>query len=177
MVVDYNNINVGKTTIYPADLYLPPEQVTWNPAANPSSSGLWNESANWTGGLCPGNVTIVTFNVPDAIPCTVTNAAVARYVAMGNSGGPGGTLIITNGGSLATVANNWNAVGYNNTALMVVENGGSASFGNHLWVGFEPGSGRHVDHEWRNGVGWRHVRLGLERRKRHRPDQWGNFES
>ena len=40
-----------------------------------------------------------------------------------------------------------------------------------------PRSGRHVDHEWRNGVGWRHVRLGLERRKRHRTDQWGNFES
>jgi hypothetical protein len=26
----------------------------------------------------------------------------------------------------------------NNTGLMVVENGGSASFGNHLWIGFEP---------------------------------------
>ena len=80
VVVDYNIINVGKTTIYPADLYLPPAQVVWNPAANPSTTGLWDECANWTTGLCPGNVTIVTFNVPDAIPCTVTNAAVAGYV-------------------------------------------------------------------------------------------------
>jgi len=54
-------------------------------------------------------------------------------------GGPGGTLIITNGGSLAcSSADEWNSIGMNNTGLMVVENGGSASFGNHLWVGFEP---------------------------------------
>ena len=140
LVVDYNIINVGKTTVYPADLYLPPAQVVWNPAANPSSSGLWDECANWTSGLCPGNVTVVTFNVPDAIPCTVTNAAVAGYVAMGNSGGPGGTLIITNGGSLTTFANNWCAVGYSSNALMIVENGGSASLASHLWVGFDPGA-------------------------------------
>ena len=60
---------------------------------------MWDVCTNWTGGLGPSNVTVVTFNVPDAIPCTVTNAAFARYVRMGN-GGPGGTLIITNGGSL-----------------------------------------------------------------------------
>lgn len=138
VVVDYNTINVGKTTIYPADLYLPPAQVVWNPAANPESTGLWNECANWTGGLCPGNVTLVTFNVPDAIPCTVTNAALAGMVRMG-VGGPGGTLIVTNGASLtAATAIDWNAVGYNNTALMVVESGASASFGHHLWVGFDP---------------------------------------
>ena len=136
LVVDYNIINVGKTTVYPADLYLPPAQVVWNPAANPSSSGMWDECANWTTGLCPGNVTVVTFNVPDAIPCTVTNAVAAGYVAMGNSGGTGGTLIITNGGSLTTFADNWCAVGYSSNALMVVENGGSASFASHLWVGF-----------------------------------------
>jgi len=138
VLVDYNVINVGKTTIYPAGLDLPPAQVVWNPAANPESTGLWNECPNWTGGLCPGNVTFVTFNVPDAAPCTVTNAALAGVVRMGVNG-PGGTLIITNGASL-TAANSaeWNAVGYNNTALMVVESGASASFGYHLWVGFDP---------------------------------------
>jgi hypothetical protein len=140
VVVDYNIINVGKTTIYPLGLDLPPAQAVWNPAANPSSSGMWDECANWSSLLCPGDVTVVTFNVPDAIPCTVTNAAVAGYVAMGNSGGPGGTLIITNGGSLTTFANNWCAVGYSSNALMIVENGCSASFASHLWVGLDPGS-------------------------------------
>ncbi len=141
VVVDYNNINLGKTTIYPSGLYVAPERVTWDPAANPSGNGFWNESANWTGGFLPGNVTLARFNISGASPCTVTNAAVARVVRMGIDGGPGGTLIITNGGSLVCTVgdDNWNAVGYNQTAEMIVETGGSASFGNHLWVGFSPG--------------------------------------
>ena len=35
VVVDYNIINVGKTTIYPADLYIPPAQAVWNPRPIP----------------------------------------------------------------------------------------------------------------------------------------------
>lgn len=139
VVVDYNNIHLGKTTIYPSGLYLPPEQATWNPAlAFPDTDGLWNVSSNWSGGVCPSNVTTVLLNVLDAIPCTVTNAAFAKMVRMGLNG-PGGTLIITNGGSLiCSSADDWNSIGMNNTGLMVVENGGSASFGNHLWIGFDP---------------------------------------
>lgn len=141
VVVDYNTINVGKTTVYPLGQVVYPAQATWNPALNEGDlNGLWNVSTNWTGGLCPGDVTVVMFNVPDAIPCTVTNAAGARYVAMGINGGPGGKLIIANGGSLQTGTDNWSAVGYNSNALMVVENGASVSFGYHLWVGLDPGS-------------------------------------
>jgi len=85
-------------------------------------------------------VTKVTFNVVGAIPCTVTNAALADYVVMGDTG-PGGTLIITNGGSLAPASTvNPTSIGYNSNALMVVENGGLASFGTHLWIGLNPGS-------------------------------------
>ena len=139
VVVDYNNIHLGKTTIYPLGVYLPPEQVTWNPAlAFPDTNGLWNVSSNWTGGVGPSNVTTVLFNVLDAIPCTVTNAAFAKVMRIG-LGGPGGTLIITNGGSLVCSGTaDWNSIGMSDTGLMVVENGGSASFGNHLWIGFDP---------------------------------------
>jgi hypothetical protein len=137
LVVDYNNIRVGKTTIYPLGVYIAPEQVDWNPALNlGDTAGLWNVSSNWTGGVGPSNVTIVRFNVLDAIPCTVTNAAVAKYVTMGQ-GGPGGTLIITNGGSLTCSADNWTAIGRNNTALMIVETGGTVSLGEHLWIGLD----------------------------------------
>ena len=142
VMVDYNNINVGKTTIYPSDIYLPPAQATWNPALNPDSNGLWNVSSNWSGGIIPGNVTFVYLNIPDAIPCIVTSAVPAGVVRIGLNG-PGGTLIITNGGSL--VCNNpdeWNSIAMNspNTGLMVVENGGSASYANHLWIGFDAGT-------------------------------------
>jgi hypothetical protein len=138
VVVDYNSINVGKTTIYPLGVYLPPELITWDPSLIfPDVNGLWNVSGNWTGGVGPSNVTEVRFNVPDAIPCTITNAAYAKVVRIG-LGGPGGTVIITNGGNLVcSGADDWNSIGMNNSGLLVVENGGSASFGNHLWIGFD----------------------------------------
>ena len=140
VVVDFNNIFVGKTTIYPSGVYLPPQQATWNPALNfPNVDGLWNVASNWSGAITPSNVTVVTFNVPDAIPCIITNAAFARYVAMGLNG-PGGTLIITNGGSLTCGGDNWTGVGVNQTGLMIVENGASVSLGEHLWIGLDPGS-------------------------------------
>jgi len=132
--VDYGNLNAGKTTLYVSGAYVPPAQVTWNPAGNPSSTGKWNVGANWIGLMVPTNVTRASFNVVGAIPCTITNAAFANQVVLGE-GGPGGTLIITNGGSL-TGSGDWSAVGYNSNAVMIVANGSAASFGNHLWVGF-----------------------------------------
>jgi hypothetical protein len=139
--IDYNNTNAGKTTLFAiAPLAPPPTNVVWNPAGNPSSTGKWNEKANWTGGAAPASVTTVNFNVVGAIPCTVTNAAVADYVVMGDTG-PGGTLIITNGGSLlpASVVSA-TVIGNNSNAVMVVANGGSASFGYQLMIGLNPGS-------------------------------------
>ncbi|HEX5221786.1 MAG TPA: hypothetical protein VFZ59_19635, partial [Verrucomicrobiae bacterium] len=111
--------------------------TVWNPAANPSGNGLWTESANWTGGKIANNTDKVVFNVTGARPCVVDAAVTAGQVVVGDNG-EGGSLIITNGGNLAASATDWSAIGYNNTALLVVENGGSATFGNHLWVGFEP---------------------------------------
>lgn len=139
VVVDYNTINVGKTTIYPRDLYVAPEQSIWNPALNTEDqNGLWSNSSNWSGGILPGNPTTVLFNVADAIPATLTNAAAVKAVRIGING-PGGALVITNGGSLTALSpDEWSSIGYNNTAQLIVENGGSATFGNHLWVGFDP---------------------------------------
>ncbi|HWI58290.1 MAG TPA: glycoside hydrolase family 71/99-like protein, partial [Bacillota bacterium] len=63
----------------------------------------------------------------------------AGQVVVGDNG-PGGTLIVTNGGSLTTSASDWSAIGYNDTCLMIVESGGSVGFGFQLWIGFDPGS-------------------------------------
>jgi hypothetical protein len=52
----------------------------------------------------------------------------------------GGTLIITNGGSLICSAADWCCSGYGQTGnLLDVENGGSFSCASHLWVGFNTG--------------------------------------
>ncbi|MCL4787794.1 MAG: hypothetical protein KJ070_13530 [Verrucomicrobia bacterium] len=112
--------------------------TVWNPAANPSGNGLWSESANWTGGQVANSTNKVVFNVAGARACVVNTAVNAGQVVVGDNG-DGGLLLVTNGGSLATSAD-WSAIGYNHTALMVVETGASASFGDHLWVGFDPGS-------------------------------------
>lgn len=139
LVVDYNNVNVGKTTIYAADnSSITLAQTTWNPVNNNPSDpdGLWNVSTNWDGGIVPGSVTTAKFNVLDAIPCTVTNAASAGRIVMGESSGPGGTLIITNGASLTVGASSWSAIAYSSNALMRVESGCAVSFGFQLWIGF-----------------------------------------
>ncbi|MGC3958872.1 MAG: hypothetical protein QM813_13320 [Verrucomicrobiota bacterium] len=141
VLVDYNNINLGKTTIYPANLYLPPAQATWNPALNnpDGNNGLWNIRSNWAGNIVPGNGTFTFLNVVDAIPCVLTNAATVGVVRIGLNG-PGNTMIITNGGSLVcTHSDEWNSIGMNNTGLLIVENGGSASYAQHLWIGFDTG--------------------------------------
>ncbi len=138
VVVDYNNIKAGATTIYPSSLYIPPVQLTWNPALNPDPDGLWNNPTNWSGSLLPGDVTYVSMNVAGSVPCIVTNAVVAGVVRIDQSGG--GTLIITNGGSLTCSANDWCGDGYNQTGNVIdVEEGGSFSCAGHLWVGFNTG--------------------------------------
>ncbi len=52
----------------------------------------------------------------------------------------GGTIIIGNGGQLITPEGQWVSVGQRDTgasAVLTVETGGLASFGEHLWIGFE----------------------------------------
>jgi hypothetical protein len=113
--------------------------TVWNPAANPPGDGLWSESANWTGGSVANSTNKVVFNVSGARACVVNSAVNAGQLVAGDNG-PGETLIVTNGGSLTASATDWSAIGYNNIIQMIVANGGSASFGNHLWIGFNPGS-------------------------------------
>src|SRR5882757_326432 len=113
--------------------------TTWDPAGNPSGNGLWTESANWTGGQVANGSNKVVLNVSGARACVVDGAVNAGQLVAGDNG-PGGFLIVTNGGSLAASATDWSAIGYNNTIQLIVESGGSASFGNHLWIGFDPGS-------------------------------------
>ena len=113
--------------------------TVWNPAANPSGNGLWSESANWTGGQVANSTNKVVLNVSGARACVVNSTVNAGQLVAGDNG-PGGVLIVTNGGNLVASATDWSAVGYNNEIQMIVASGGSASFGNHLWIGFDPGS-------------------------------------
>ena len=83
---------------------------------------------------------------------------------MAGDNGPGGTLIITNGGSLTTDATDWCAIGYNNTNLMIVENGGLIGIGFQLWVGFTAGSDGTLLMNGGTVTVTKYVWIGLERR-------------
>ena len=113
--------------------------TVWNPAANPSSKGLWTESTNWTLGAVPNLTSKVDLNVAGARACLITNAVIAGQL-VGGDNGPGGTVIVTNGGNLTTSSANWCAIGYNNTNLMIVQSGGTVGFGYQLWIGYTTGS-------------------------------------
>jgi hypothetical protein len=115
--------------------------TVWNPAGNgivPPDTGNWNVAANWTNGV-PGVVDgKAVFNVPDAAECAVTDAQSFDQFVQGDNA-PGGVIRVMDGGSLTTgVA--WSAVGYNNTAHMIVETGGTVTFGEHSWIGLLAGS-------------------------------------
>jgi len=110
--------------------------AVWNPAANPSSTGLWSEAANWTINAVPDSTYKVVFNVPGAVPCVINSAATPLQIVAGDNG-PGAVTLVA-GGSLTTGII-WNGIGYNDVGSLTIESGGSATFGEHLWVGFEPG--------------------------------------
>ena len=122
--------------------------TTWNPAGNPNqpSDDLWATPANWSGDAVPAAGFKACFNT-GAAPCIVNSTVGGCQISVGD-GGPGGVLIVTNGGSLSagdnTAGNNdnyaWTAIGYSNTGEMDIEKGGSVTFNYHLWIGLNPGS-------------------------------------
>ena len=107
---------------------------------------MWATPGNWSGGVVPAHGYKAYFNA-GAAPCIVNSTVGGCQVSIGD-GGPGGVLIITNGGSLSagdtTAGNNdnyaWTAIGYSNTGEMDIENGGSVTFNYHLWIGLNPGA-------------------------------------
>ena len=137
--------------------------TVWNPASNgivPPATGDWSHPANWTNDL-PSVVTDgkAQFNVTDASECVVSNVQNCTLFVQGDNG-PGGTIRVSAGGSITT-GSTWSAVGYNHTAHMIVESGGTINFGQHMWVGLDSPSvgtldinGGTVNVSGQIGLGW-----------------------
>jgi len=146
--------------------------TVWNPAANgivPPAVGNWGDTANWANGLpvaagdgTLGNDPKAVFNVLGAAECQVTDPQVCRQLVMADGGdaAQNNVLRIMDGGSLTT-GDVWSSVGFNNPGHMIVETGGSVTFGNHMWIGHQDGGvgildiiGGNIRVEQMTGLGW-----------------------
>ncbi len=124
---------------YYNNLLTPQNAATtvWDPAGNPETTGLWSEAANWTDKVAP-NANKVVFNIPDAQVSVLNVASSIKKIVMGE-GANGGTLKVTQGGTLTTTET-WSGIGWTGEATLIVEEGGTVNFASHMWVGWEPGS-------------------------------------
>ncbi len=120
------------------------QSTVWDPAAFEGSIGLWVNPGNWTNGLPGETVTKTQFKVDGAMDCIVDEDVTANVpnfpkIVQGD-GGPGGVIHIKAGGALTT-ANEWSGIGWTNPAKLIVDEGGAITFGQHMWIAFEDGSG------------------------------------
>lgn len=117
--------------------------ITWNPAANgiyPPNIGNWADSNNWTTSASSrpdGNFACV-FNKYNAAECVVIDTHYFTTFRQG-SGGPGGVIRVVDGGKLVTTGS-WMSIGHNNTAKLIVEQGGECDFRGHLWWAMNNGA-------------------------------------
>ncbi|HSH20006.1 MAG TPA: hypothetical protein VLA03_06120, partial [Draconibacterium sp.] len=122
----------GDSTVVTA---IPARQATtvWNPAGNPTSTGLWSEAANWTDSNVPLDNKVV-FNVPDAPEAVLNVESTIKQFVLGD-GDAGGTLRVTEGGTLTTTSG-WSGVAWTHDATLIVEAGGTINFAEHAWIGW-----------------------------------------
>ncbi len=107
----------------------------WNPAANSSSTGLWNESANWSDGRVPHN-NKATFKVPGSQECVLKDSRYVSQIAIGD-GDDGGTLRVADGGTLNTTAS-WSVISWDAPGTMIVDAGGTVNFAERMLLGYMP---------------------------------------
>lgn len=118
--------------------------TVWKPSDNgiyPPDTGNWGVAANWTNGVpvtvAPGEIR-ADFNRIGAAECWVTDSQSLDQLLQGN-GGPGGVIRVKNGGNLTTTGS-WMSIGFNNTATLIIEEGGQCNFAGHMWLGMNDGA-------------------------------------
>ncbi len=103
-----------------------------------SNTGFWNDAANWDQPVAPINDPNAKINGKSKKTITLTNTATIAYLAL-NDGDATTLSVVIDGGALNSVANNWNAIGYDKSASMLITNGGSWSCTGRIDVGLLDG--------------------------------------
>jgi len=110
----------------------------------PGPVGYWSDSPNWSNGVPGAPLAFdptAMFSGASTADCLVVGTQPDFDKLVQGDGGPGGLIRVQNTGSLTATAttSSWSAIGYNNTAHMIVEAGGTVNFGGHLWVALNAG--------------------------------------
>ena len=118
-------------------LNLSGQTAVWVAEGTPAN---WEDAVNWRDGIIPNEATKTVFNNPTGANCIVANdSAKVKHLVLGDSAPFGGRLIIKDGGVLETSSEGyWSAVGYNQSAEMIIEAGGVVNSAHRFHVGLVP---------------------------------------
>lgn len=118
-------------------LNLSGQTAMWIAEGEPAN---WEDAVNWRDGMIPDESYKTVFNNPAGADCIVaTDSAKVKQLVMGDNTPFGGRLIIKDGGVLETNGDgSWSAVGYNQSAEMIIEAGGVVNSAHRFHVGLVP---------------------------------------
>jgi hypothetical protein len=119
----------------------------WNPkdpnaAVNGYSNWNWTNGTqtNWNNGIptlgSGVNDGKAVFNVGSAAECRIDSLVGCKWLVMGDGGSATPVVRIVDGGTLYTQTSDWDAVGYSQSATMIIEAGGSLETAGRFGVGW-----------------------------------------
>ena len=121
-----------------ASFALIAQTTVWKHEGDPADWQATPDSLYWTNGT-PAATQKTVFNVPAMGDCEVTtDSAVCGQLVLGDNNPMGGALVIKDGGVLTSGvegSTSWAGVGYNHSAHMVVETGGTFISNHRFHVG------------------------------------------
>ncbi len=114
----------------------------WNPSQNANTTLKWTESANWVmsetypNDIEGANPVFGNADYPATAECILDDSVNVFNVKIGNGGGEEAVLRIAKGGYLKT-GKWWSGIGWTSPGKLIVEKGGTMTFGEHMWIGWE----------------------------------------
>ena len=114
----------------------------WNPSANPNTTYKWTEDANWgmtdkyPDDVEAANPVIGNNDFPATTECILDDSVNVFNIKIGDGGEEEAVLRIVKGGCLNT-GKWWSGIGWTSPGRLIVERGGTMTFGEHFWNGWE----------------------------------------
>jgi len=114
----------------------------WNPSANPNTTYKWTEDANWgmtdkyPDDVEAANPVIGNNDFPATNECILDDSVNVFNIKIGDGGEEEAVLRIVKGGCLNT-GKWWSGIGWTSPGRLIVERGGTMTFGEHFWNGWE----------------------------------------